>query len=369
MSFKMAGILAFRNVAPEGPAGAARAADRGRGLGARRRAGRRDGRPELAPGADPRHRAGRTAHQGAGDRARGRALQVLDHAALDHPRPRHPPARSSTATPRRRRKWRRRWRRRTRRSTRSHRSDIALHRRWSRLVAGAVLAATAAACGRDRADCARCGTVVIAATGDPSHLLPPLAYETVARDIGDQVYERLADLAPGGAPIDSSAYRPALAARWERVDSLAWRFHLRPGARWQDGQPVTAEDVRFSFEAFADSASRRAGAALPHRRHRGAGGFGDVPRPVPAPSAEQLYDATFQVRVIPSHIWAGLPKAAGPPTPASRTSSGAARIAWRNGSAANSCAWWPTRPRRAADDPAGHLAVRRPIRTRRSIWC
>jgi peptide/nickel transport system substrate-binding protein len=101
-----------------------------------------------------------------------------------------------------------------------------------------VLATTALACGRDRTDCGRCGTVVIAATGDPSHLLPPLAYESVARDIGDQVFERLADLAPGGTPIDTSAYRPALATRWERVDSLTWRFHLRPGARWQDGQPV-----------------------------------------------------------------------------------------------------------------------------------
>ena len=113
-------------------------------------------------------------------------------------------------------------------------------RRWSRLVAGAVMAATmATACGRDRADCDRCDTVVIAATGDPAHLLPPLASESVARDIGDQVFERLADLAPGGTPIDPSAYRPALASRWERVDSLTWRFHLRPGARWQDGQPMS----------------------------------------------------------------------------------------------------------------------------------
>ena len=47
-------------------------------------------------------------------RARGGAVQVLDHAALDHPRPGHPSARSSTATPRRRRRWRPRWRRRTR---------------------------------------------------------------------------------------------------------------------------------------------------------------------------------------------------------------------------------------------------------------
>ncbi|HEX2636997.1 MAG TPA: ABC transporter substrate-binding protein, partial [Gemmatimonadales bacterium] len=78
--------------------------------------------------------------------------------------------------------------------------------------------------------------------------MPPLAVETVARDIGDQVYERLADLAPGAAPIDTTAYRPALAARWERLDSLTWRFHLRRGARWHDGVPVTARDVLFAFD-------------------------------------------------------------------------------------------------------------------------
>src|SRR3954471_6840349 len=79
-------------------------------------------------------------------------------------------------------------------------------RPWVRLVLVSVAAFAAAGCGRETSACARCGTVVVAATGDPSHLLPPLAIETVARDIGDQVYERLADLAPGAAPIDSAAY-------------------------------------------------------------------------------------------------------------------------------------------------------------------
>ena len=191
-----------------------------------------------------------------------------------------------------------------------------------------------AACGRDRADCARCDTVVIAATGDPSHLLPPLAYESVARDIGDQVYERLADLAPGGTPIDDSAYRPALATSWERVDSLTWRFHLRPGARWQDGHPVTSEDVRFSFEAFTDSVIDAP--ARPYLT-----GVTVVPEDsatvlvrFPAPSTEQLYDATFQVRIIPSHIWARVPKAAwaADTSVADLVGSGPYRVAeWKRG--------------------------------------
>ena len=183
------------------------------------------------------------------------------------------------------------------------------------------------------------------------------------------MFERLADLAPGGTPIDASAYRPALATRWERVDSLTWRFHLRPGARWQDGQPVTSEDVRFSFEAFADSVIDAP--ARPYLT-----GVTVVPEDsatvrvrFPAPSAEQLYDATFQVRIIPSHIWARLPKAAWAADTSVRTSSGAAPIGWRNGSAANSCGSSPTRPlprRRGSGKPSGASPW---IRTRHSIWC
>ena len=43
--------------------------------------------------------------------------------------------------------------------------------------------------------------------------------------------------------------KPALATRWEvAADGLALTFHLRPNVRWHDGQPFTAEDVKFSLE-------------------------------------------------------------------------------------------------------------------------
>jgi peptide/nickel transport system substrate-binding protein len=165
-----------------------------------------------------------------------------------------------------------------------------------------------AACGRDRSRCPTCDTAVIAAISEPASILPPLVDETVGRDIGDQVFERLAVLQPGGAPIDTSAYRPALADRWERIDPLTLRFHLRPGARWHDGRPVTAEDVRFSFAAFSDTAL--ASVAQPYLAGR------VVVVPVDSatftvrfaePSPEQLYDATYHVRIIPEHVWEGVP--------------------------------------------------------------
>ncbi len=161
------------------------------------------------------------------------------------------------------------------------------------------------------APCTDCGgTAVIAAIGEPNSILPPLVYETVGRDIGDLVFERLADLKAGGSPVDAGAFMPRLASRWERLDSVSWRFHLRPDARWQDGKPVTAEDVRFSFEAFADSvldAPARLSIAGIQVEVEDAGRFR---LRFPKPSPEQLYDATYHVRVIPAHIWAGIPREA-----------------------------------------------------------
>ena len=41
--------------------------------------------------------------------------------------------------------------------------------------------------------------------------------------------------------------RPYLAERWELTDNDV-TFHLRQGVTWHDGQPVTAEDVKFTFD-------------------------------------------------------------------------------------------------------------------------
>lgn len=45
---------------------------------------------------------------------------------------------------------------------------------------------------------------------------------------------------------------PALATSWERVDALTWRFHLRQGVKFHNGNDFTWEDVKFSFERLAD---------------------------------------------------------------------------------------------------------------------
>jgi peptide/nickel transport system substrate-binding protein len=51
---------------------------------------------------------------------------------------------------------------------------------------------------------------------------------------------------------------PALATEWRHVDPLTWRFKLRPGVKFHDGSPFTADDVVFSIERALAAPSQRA---------------------------------------------------------------------------------------------------------------
>lgn len=216
-----------------------------------------------------------------------------------------------------------------------------------------------AGCQERRAACPECGTVVIAATGEPSSLVPPLVYETVGRDISDQMFERLAYLKPRSSPIETGSFRPGLAERWERIDSLNWRFHLRRGARWQDGRAVTAGDVVFSFDAFSDS-TLDAGARgyLAGKVRATAEDSATVRVTFTEPSPEQLYDATYHVRVLPRHVWDSIPRNrwAADTNLAHLVGSGPYRIqSWQRGSFLTLAA---DTARSAGDQPA----------IRRAIW-
>ena len=49
---------------------------------------------------------------------------------------------------------------------------------------------------------------------------------------------------------------PWLAKEWSHSpDGLEWRFTLRDNVKWQDGQPLTADDVKFSFDYMTTGAA------------------------------------------------------------------------------------------------------------------
>ncbi len=52
---------------------------------------------------------------------------------------------------------------------------------------------------------------------------------------------------------------PGVAASWERApDGVTYTFHLRPDARWSNGDPVTAQDFVYAWRRTVDPATAAA---------------------------------------------------------------------------------------------------------------
>ena len=64
------------------------------------------------------------------------------------------------------------------------------------------------------------------------------------RRLGQQLFDSLIQLESD----DFSAFTPGLAETWEQIDETTWRFVLRQGVSFHNGQPFAAADVKASIE-------------------------------------------------------------------------------------------------------------------------
>jgi peptide/nickel transport system substrate-binding protein len=89
--------------------------------------------------------------------------------------------------------------------------------------------------------------------GDVNAMDPATRQETVQLSFLSNIYEPLA------RRTRDLKLEPALATSWEQTSPTVWRFHLRPGVKWQDGSPFTADDVVFTLKRVqAPNSSMRA---------------------------------------------------------------------------------------------------------------
>jgi peptide/nickel transport system substrate-binding protein len=92
------------------------------------------------------------------------------------------------------------------------------------------------------------GRFVIGSIQSPRTFNAIMSNEQSSNDIVERMYAKLTD-------YDNATQKstPFLAKSWERADDgLTWTYHLRKGAKFSDGHPITAEDVLFSFQVVYD---------------------------------------------------------------------------------------------------------------------
>jgi len=155
------------------------------------------------------------------------------------------------------------------------------------------------------------GTLVISTPADAGTLLPPLIGSITDRQATDLLYDRLADNSYNLNSVGDKGFKPQLAERWEWApDSLSIAFHLNPHAKWHDGIPVRASDVRYSVNLIKDPALGSPAAPLitnidsvSVRDSLTAVAF--FKRHTP----EQFYDLVYQVAILPEHILGNTPAA------------------------------------------------------------
>jgi peptide/nickel transport system substrate-binding protein len=89
-------------------------------------------------------------------------------------------------------------------------------------------------------------TVVVAIENSPNSLDPRVGTDAMAERIGGLIFDGLVK------KDEHCEMQPWLATRWEQPDALTWVFHLRDGVKFQNGRPLTADDVAWTINSLLD---------------------------------------------------------------------------------------------------------------------
>src|SRR5262249_40666355 len=89
-------------------------------------------------------------------------------------------------------------------------------------------------------------TLVVGLEAMPTDLDPRFATDAASTRIGDLVFRALTRL------DEHLEHVPDLAVDWRFDAPLSVRFHLRADATFSDGSPLTAADVRATYESILD---------------------------------------------------------------------------------------------------------------------
>jgi peptide/nickel transport system substrate-binding protein len=146
----------------------------------------------------------------------------------------------------------------------------------------------------------RGGTLVVAIGSDPGSLNPAVTSNGGVHSASEPMFNGLVGLDTDGRPT------PELAASWNiEQNGAVYRFTLRDGVKWHDGQPFTAEDVKFTFEKALLPLHSRTRASLTAANVKvDAPDARTVVFTFPAPYAPLLQQMNVtEAPIIPKHVY------------------------------------------------------------------
>lgn len=85
-------------------------------------------------------------------------------------------------------------------------------------------------------------TLTVAINGEPANLQPAQPVGRLNELVNALIFDSLTTRDPQGNLV------PALAQSWKRLDDNTWEFKLRPGVKFTNGDPLTSDDVKFTYE-------------------------------------------------------------------------------------------------------------------------
>ena len=115
-----------------------------------------------------------------------------------------------------------------------------------------LLCAALAACGGGEKRAAGGGaadknTLVIALKSSPTNLDSRVGNDNASGRVHELIYSALLQVTP------QMDYTPDLATKWDTPDDKTIIFHLKPGVKFQDGRPLTAKDVKWTYDSVMDA--------------------------------------------------------------------------------------------------------------------
>lgn len=150
------------------------------------------------------------------------------------------------------------------------------------------------------------GILVIATATDAPTPVPGVSQNLTNGQVTGLLFLRLAELGPTLTTVGDKDFVPMLARTWKRRDSVTIAFELDSRALWHDGVPVTSRDVVFTFERSRGipdlaTATQRITSVTAEGPSRVVFRFTHF-------YAEQLYDATFHLLIMPEHLLGRIPQ-------------------------------------------------------------